>query len=129
MILQRLYKLILWVLYPISLICQKEALASTIQLWLLISVCPKIHLQYHANELMPLKDDQVVAKAVSYLSKCIKDFSTATVMDHKIRSFPKSLTHFFPGSLLWVLVAMRKKITMKARMPMETYACFHAMLV
>ena len=55
---------------------------------------------YHANELMPLKDDQVVAKAVSYLSKCIKDFSTATVMDHKIRRFPKSLTHFFPGSLL-----------------------------
>lgn len=55
---------------------------------------------YHANELMPLKDDQVVAKAVSYLSKCIMDFNTATVMDHKIRRFPKSLTHFFPGSLL-----------------------------
>ncbi|KAL9417493.1 hypothetical protein AB3S75_040469 [Citrus x aurantiifolia] len=58
---------------------------------------------YHANELMPLKDDQVVAKAVSYLSKCIKDFSTATVMDHKIRRFPKSLTHFFPGSYKYMM--------------------------
>ncbi|KAI8533198.1 hypothetical protein RHMOL_Rhmol11G0278500 [Rhododendron molle] len=53
---------------------------------------------FHANELLPLKDEDVVAKAMSSLSKCIKDFEDATVIDKEIARFPKSLTHFFPGS-------------------------------
>ncbi|EOX97594.1 Phytoene desaturase 3 [Theobroma cacao] len=52
---------------------------------------------YHANELLPLKDELVVEKVMSYLSKCIKDLEGATVVDEEIQRFPKRLTHFFPG--------------------------------
>ncbi|XP_008236052.1 PREDICTED: uncharacterized protein LOC103334855 [Prunus mume] len=53
---------------------------------------------YRANELLPLKDEQIVSKVTSYLSNCIKDFKNATVTDKEIGRFPNSLTHFFPGS-------------------------------
>lgn len=46
-----------------------------------------------------MKDEDIVAKVMSYLSKCIKDFEYATVMDKEIGRFPQSLTHFFPGNL------------------------------
>ncbi|TXG64880.1 hypothetical protein EZV62_011874 [Acer yangbiense] len=58
---------------------------------------------YHANELLPLKDEQVLAKVMSCLSKCIKEFDTATVTDKQIRRFPKSLTHYFPGSYKYMM--------------------------
>ncbi|CAK9134563.1 unnamed protein product [Ilex paraguariensis] len=58
---------------------------------------------YHANELLPLKDEQVVAKVLSRLSKCIKDFDNASVIDKEIERFPKSLTHFFPGSYKYMM--------------------------
>ncbi|WCJ39919.1 hypothetical protein M5689_020867 [Euphorbia peplus] len=53
---------------------------------------------YNASELLPLKDEQVVTKVISYLTKCIKDFEKATVVHQEVARFPKSLTHFFPGS-------------------------------
>ncbi|KAM4089439.1 hypothetical protein ACB094_07G151800 [Castanea mollissima] len=53
---------------------------------------------YHSNEFLPLKDEDIVAKVMSYLSKCIKDFESASVVDKEIGRFPQSLTHFFPGS-------------------------------
>ncbi|KAK3006544.1 hypothetical protein RJ639_017699 [Escallonia herrerae] len=53
---------------------------------------------YHANELLPLKDEQIVVKVMSCLSKCIKDFESALVISKEIGRFPRSLTHFFPGS-------------------------------
>ncbi|KAJ7967129.1 Phytoene desaturase [Quillaja saponaria] len=53
---------------------------------------------YHANELLPLKDDDLVVKVKSYLSKCIKEFENANVVDKEIGRYPQSLTHFFPGS-------------------------------
>ncbi|PSS29531.1 Zeta-carotene desaturase [Actinidia chinensis var. chinensis] len=58
---------------------------------------------FHANELLPLKDDDVAAKVVSYLSRCVKDFENATVIDKEIERFPKSLTHFFPGSYKYAM--------------------------
>ncbi|GFS34665.1 hypothetical protein Acr_00g0035250 [Actinidia rufa] len=58
---------------------------------------------FHANELLPLKDDDVATKAVSYLSRCVKDFENATVIDKEIGRFPKSLTHFFPGSYKYAM--------------------------
>ncbi|PRQ22942.1 putative FAD/NAD(P)-binding domain-containing protein [Rosa chinensis] len=51
---------------------------------------------YRANELLVLTDKQIVAKVTSYLSKCIKDFKNATVINKEIGRFPKSPTHFFP---------------------------------
>ncbi|KAK9287102.1 hypothetical protein L1049_015513 [Liquidambar formosana] len=58
---------------------------------------------YHANELLPLKDEHIVARVMSYLSMCIKDFENATVIDKDIGRFPKSLTHFFPGSYKYMM--------------------------
>ncbi|KAI4350255.1 hypothetical protein L6164_004728 [Bauhinia variegata] len=53
---------------------------------------------YHANELLPLSDDQIVAKVMSYVSKYIKEFEIAGVENKEIGRYPKCLTHFFPGS-------------------------------
>uniref|UniRef100_A0A2P2MG25 Phytoene dehydrogenase n=2 Tax=Rhizophora mucronata TaxID=61149 RepID=A0A2P2MG25_RHIMU len=53
---------------------------------------------YYASELLRLGDDEVVKKVMTCLSQCIKDFETASVMDKQIERFPKSMTHFFPGS-------------------------------
>ncbi|XP_031260861.1 uncharacterized protein LOC116119044 [Pistacia vera] len=58
---------------------------------------------YHANELLPLEDEDVLAKVMPYLSKCIKDVDTATVTNKEIRRSPKSLTHFFPGSYKYMM--------------------------
>lgn len=61
-------------------------------------------MQYHATDLMPLKDDRIVSKVMSCLSRCIKDFENAKVVDKEIERFPKSLTHFFPGEFLKALL-------------------------
>ncbi|XP_021753026.1 uncharacterized protein LOC110718499 [Chenopodium quinoa] len=53
---------------------------------------------YHANALLPLTDEQISAKVMSYLSKCIKELADARIIDKEIKRFPNSLTHFFPGS-------------------------------
>lgn len=58
---------------------------------------------YRANELLLLTDKQIVAKVTSYLSKCIKDFKNATVINKEIGRFPKSSTHFFPGSYKYMM--------------------------
>ncbi|KAF5449016.1 hypothetical protein F2P56_029505 [Juglans regia] len=58
---------------------------------------------YHSNELLPLKDDDIVAKVMSYLSKCIKEFEDAVVTDKVIGRFPQSLTHFYPGSYKYMM--------------------------
>ncbi|XP_062081556.1 uncharacterized protein LOC133787809 isoform X2 [Humulus lupulus] len=53
---------------------------------------------YHANELLPLKDEFIVPKVMSYLSKIINGLENATITEKEIKRFPKSLAHFFPGS-------------------------------
>ncbi|MBA0804492.1 hypothetical protein Gohar_004075, partial [Gossypium harknessii] len=54
----------------------------------------------HANELLPLNDELVTEKVISYLSKYINDLESACVVAKEIGRFPKRLTHFFPGELL-----------------------------
>ncbi|KAH9625840.1 hypothetical protein KSS87_004847 [Heliosperma pusillum] len=53
---------------------------------------------YHANAFLPLNDEQISAKVISYLSKCLLDLDGARVIDKEITRFPKAFTHFFPGS-------------------------------
>ncbi|XP_030503098.2 uncharacterized protein LOC115718093 [Cannabis sativa] len=53
---------------------------------------------YHANELLPLKDEFIVSKAMSYLSNIINGLENCTITQKEIKRFPKSLPHFFPGS-------------------------------
>ncbi|XP_020536724.1 uncharacterized protein LOC105638513 isoform X2 [Jatropha curcas] len=67
------------------------------------NACSAFDNSYHANELLPLKDELVVSKVMSYLSKCIKDFENANVTDTEIARFPKSLAHFFPGSYKYMM--------------------------
>ncbi|KAL7118506.1 hypothetical protein ACP275_02G005900 [Erythranthe tilingii] len=58
---------------------------------------------YHANDLLPLKDEKIVEKVMSWLSMCIKDFENATVIDQEIGRYPKFHTHFFPGSYKYMM--------------------------
>ncbi|XP_020574168.1 uncharacterized protein LOC110020416 isoform X2 [Phalaenopsis equestris] len=58
---------------------------------------------YYANQLLPLKDEQIVAKLISYLSRCIKEFQEAIVIQQIVSRFPKSATHFFPGSYKYMM--------------------------
>ncbi|KAI3441192.1 Amino_oxidase domain-containing protein [Psidium guajava] len=53
---------------------------------------------YYANELLVLEDDHLVGKTMSYLADVVKEFGNSAVVDREISRFPKSLTHFFPGS-------------------------------
>lgn len=58
---------------------------------------------YHANELLLLKDELIAAKVMHQLSKYIKDLENASVVGQEIERFPKSLTHFFPGSYKYMM--------------------------
>lgn len=58
---------------------------------------------YHGNELVPLKDEYIATKVMPYLSKCVKDFEAARVTNVEIARFPKSMTHFFPGSYKYMM--------------------------
>ncbi|KAK6916752.1 Amine oxidase [Dillenia turbinata] len=60
---------------------------------------------YYANELLLLSDELIIAKVMTYLSKCIKDFENVAVTNKVVGRYPKSLSHFFPGfcHLKWSL--------------------------
>ncbi|ERM96271.1 hypothetical protein AMTR_s00001p00161700 [Amborella trichopoda] len=58
---------------------------------------------YHANQFLPLKDEVIVGKVKSYLARCINEFEVAAVVDQVVVRFPKSVTHFFPGSYKYML--------------------------
>ncbi|MDX2217313.1 MAG: FAD-dependent oxidoreductase [Oculatellaceae cyanobacterium bins.114] len=53
---------------------------------------------YHANQLLPLEDEQIVAKVHRDLTTCVPAFHSATVVDHSIVRLSKAVTHFSPGS-------------------------------
>jgi uncharacterized protein with NAD-binding domain and iron-sulfur cluster len=53
---------------------------------------------YHANQLLPMSDEQIVAKVQRDLATCVPEFLSATVVDHSVIRFPKAVTHFAPGS-------------------------------
>ncbi|XP_047310407.1 uncharacterized protein LOC124913991 [Impatiens glandulifera] len=58
---------------------------------------------FNANELLPLKDEDIASKALSCLSKCIKGIDGATIIDKEIGRFPRSLTRYFPGSYKYMM--------------------------
>lgn len=53
---------------------------------------------YHANQLLPMDDQQIVAKVHRDLATCIPAFGSATVIDHSVVRLPRAVTHFAPGS-------------------------------
>ncbi|MCU0570607.1 MAG: FAD-dependent oxidoreductase [Oculatellaceae cyanobacterium Prado106] len=61
---------------------------------------------YHANQLIPMTDDQIVEKVHRDLTTCVPDFGQAHVIDRSIVRLPKAVTHFAPGSYQSMLPAV-----------------------
>ncbi|PSB17238.1 amine oxidase [filamentous cyanobacterium CCP2] len=53
---------------------------------------------YHANQLLPMTDDQIVAKVHHDLAVCVPEFRSAKVIDYSVVRLPRAVTHFSPGS-------------------------------
>lgn len=58
---------------------------------------------YHANQLLPLDDAQIVAKVHQDLATCVPEFRHARVIDSSVVRLPKAVTHFSPGSYPFML--------------------------
>uniref|UniRef100_A0A1D1XV48 Phytoene dehydrogenase n=1 Tax=Anthurium amnicola TaxID=1678845 RepID=A0A1D1XV48_9ARAE len=58
---------------------------------------------YHAHQLLPLKDEQIVTKVISSLSNCLKEFEAAKVVQQVVVKYPKSASHYFPGSYKYMM--------------------------
>ncbi len=80
--------------------------------------------QYHANQFLPLSDDQIVKKVKEYLATCINGFRDAEVVDQAVVRFPKAVTHFFPGMcFLFIILSMLTPFVPAAHLPLEQRQC------
>jgi uncharacterized protein with NAD-binding domain and iron-sulfur cluster len=61
---------------------------------------------YHANQLLPLSDEQAIAKVQRDLATCIPAFREAKVIDSSVIRLPRAVTHFAPGSYRSLLPAI-----------------------
>ncbi|BAU11775.1 amine oxidase [Leptolyngbya sp. NIES-3755] len=53
---------------------------------------------YHANQLLPMDDADIIAKVQRDLATCVPEFRTAKVIDSSVIRLPRAVTHFSPGS-------------------------------
>ena len=60
---------------------------------------------YHANQLLPMSDEQIVNKVHRDVATCIPSFSAAKVVDSSVICVKEGVTHFFPGSYQHLLTA------------------------
>lgn len=60
---------------------------------------------YHANQLLPMEDEAILAMIQKDLTTCISEFREAKIVDHHIVRLPKAVTHFAPGSYRYLLPA------------------------
>ncbi|NET09326.1 MAG: NAD(P)-binding protein [Merismopedia sp. SIO2A8] len=58
---------------------------------------------YHADQLLPMSDEQLLSKVHQDLTTCISDFGDAQIVDHSIIRLPNAVTHFSPGSRQFML--------------------------
>jgi uncharacterized protein with NAD-binding domain and iron-sulfur cluster len=61
---------------------------------------------YHANQLIPLKDGEIVELVHRDLATCIPAFGEAKVIDSSAIRLPRAVTHFAPGSYQYLLPAV-----------------------
>ncbi|MBV8885079.1 MAG: FAD-dependent oxidoreductase [Chroococcidiopsidaceae cyanobacterium CP_BM_RX_35] len=61
---------------------------------------------YHANQLLPLSDEQILPMVQHDLATCIPAFGEAKVIDSNVIRLPRAVTHFAPGSYQYLLPAM-----------------------
>ncbi len=53
---------------------------------------------YHANQLLPMSDADLIAKVQRDLATCIPAFRDVQIIDSSVIRLPKAVTHFSPGS-------------------------------
>ena len=53
---------------------------------------------YHANQFLPLSDEELVPIVQRNLATCIPAFREAKVIDSSVIRLPRAVTHFAPGS-------------------------------
>ena len=58
---------------------------------------------YHANQFLPLGDEELVPLVQHDLATCIPAFSEAKVIDSSVIRLPHAVTHFAPGSYQYML--------------------------
>ncbi len=58
---------------------------------------------YHANQLLPMDDEQIITKVQRDLATCIPEFAQARVIDSSVIRVPQGVTHFAPGSYQYLL--------------------------
>lgn len=58
---------------------------------------------YHANQLLLMSDQQIVAKVHQDLTTCVPGFKETKVIDSSIIRVPQGVTHFAPGSYQYLL--------------------------
>ena len=61
---------------------------------------------YHANQFLPLDNQEIVAIVQKYLISCLPEFETAKVVDSSVIRLPCAVTHFAPGSYQHLLRAI-----------------------
>lgn len=60
---------------------------------------------YHANQFLPIKDEEIVPIVQRYLATCVPGFRDAKVIDSSVIRLPNAVTHFAPGSYRYMLPA------------------------
>lgn len=60
---------------------------------------------YHANQLLPMSDEQIVRKVHKDLATCVPEFASARVIDSTVIRVQRGVTHFAPGSYQHLLSA------------------------
>lgn len=60
---------------------------------------------YHANQFLPLSDEEIVPLVQHDLATCIPAFREAKVIDSSVIRLPRAVTHFAPGSYQYMLPA------------------------
>lgn len=58
---------------------------------------------YHANQLLPMTDEQIITKVHKDLGTCVNNFQYAKVIDYSVIRVRQGVTHFAPGSYQYFL--------------------------
>lgn len=53
---------------------------------------------YHANQLLPMSDEEIVNLVQDYLTTCLPEFREAKIRDRSIIRLSRAVTHFAPGT-------------------------------
>jgi uncharacterized protein with NAD-binding domain and iron-sulfur cluster len=61
---------------------------------------------YHANQLLPLSDEQILEKVQHDLASCVPAFREANIIESGVIRVPQGVTHFAPGSYQYLMPAV-----------------------